>query len=103
MTPGLSTGLLYITAAVATLAPAVRTSAVAPVMTILRPILIMFFPPMTARDARYVTPARMAATPEVLSSSPPLLLIRRDEDGDGLPPAVTVIRLCHPTYRSRPV
>jgi hypothetical protein len=46
MTSELSTGPLDITAAVATLAPAVKISAETPAMMTLRPILAMFSPLM---------------------------------------------------------
>src|SRR5271166_7152897 len=84
MTPELSTGPLDITAAVAALAPAVRTRAVPPAMMILRPILIIVIPPLMTRDATNVTPARRATTPR-FCLAPPFSRVRRDEDGSGLP------------------
>ena len=52
-------------------------------MMTLHPILVMFVPPLTTRDAIDVTPAKRATTPKVLSRSP--FPLRRDEDGCGLP------------------
>src|SRR5450755_3024751 len=60
MTPELSTGPLDITAAVATLAPAVRTSVVAPAMITFR--FTSMFPPHVTDGHKNVHPARVVGS-----------------------------------------
>ena len=71
-----------------------RASTIIPVMMTLRPILVMFVPPLTTRDAIDVTPAARATKPYVLSRSPSSPVVRH-RDGTGSLRAVTVICLCH--------